>query len=103
MKGLIEIVANDFDLKPREEADEADMLRLLTIRVTELLAGDIDLLMSYLYRLDIPEHQISAALSPVSQLAPNEAIAQLILERQKSRIETKRSIKVEPIEDGWEF
>jgi hypothetical protein len=103
MKGLIEIVADDFDLKPREEADEAEMLRLLTIRVTELLAGDIDLLMSYLYRLDIPEHQISAALSPVSQLAPNEAIAQLILERQKSRIETKRSIKVEPIEDGWEF
>ena len=103
MMGLIEIVTRDFDLEQHKVTDEAEMLRLLTIRVTELLAGDIDLLMSYLYRLDIPAAQISAALSPMSQLAPNEAIAQLILNRQKSRIETKKSIKVEPIEDGWVF
>lgn len=76
---------------------------MLTLRVTEMLAGDIDLLMSYLYRLDVLEKDLNAALQPGSPIPPNQALAQLILDRQKARVETKRNTKVEPIEEGWEF
>jgi hypothetical protein len=59
--------------------------------------------MSYLYRLDVLEVKINAVLAPDSPVAPIEGLANLILERQKERIETKRKFKSDPPIPGWEF
>lgn len=67
-----------------------------------MLEGDVDLLMSYLYRLDIEAHKINAVLQMSHAVPPNVGLARLILDRQKQRIKTKQSIEVKPIE-GWEF
>ena len=97
------LIVKSFDLALGEDANEADLLKMLTLRVTEMMEGDVDLLMSYLYRLDIDAEKINAVLSLESVLPPIEGLARLILERQKERVATKKRISVEPIEEGWEW
>ena len=83
------------------ELSDADMIKHISDRVERLLKADPDLLMSYLYRLDVEEKRIRAAMS-VSIAPVHVTFAQLIWERQKQRIETKKKYKQDPIE-GWEF
>lgn len=88
----------DFD----ENLSDERMLQLIENRVTEMLSQSPDLLFSYLYRLDISEQKIKTALNESDEISPNLALAQLILTRQKQRMETKKKYKQDPIE-GWEF
>ena len=97
------LIVQSFDLALGEDASEADLLKMLSLRVTEMMEGDVDLLMSYLYRLDIDAEKINAVLSLESVLPPSEGLACLILERQKERVAAKKRISVEPIEEGWEW
>ncbi len=69
--------------------DEAEILEMIEARVSELLRTNPDLLMSYMYRLDVLEYKIKAALDQKSELSVSERLARLIWERQKQRIKTK--------------
>ncbi len=84
----------------REE--NLDILALIRKRVNELLEKDPELLMSYLYRLDILEEKLKFILSKDSPVPIAEGISLLIFERQKQRVETKQKYKQKPI-DGWEY
>ena len=77
-------------------------LEMIGERVQWFLDNDKDLLLSYMYRLDIDENKINIALTPMHAEPAHIQLARLIFERQKQRIATKKSIKVDPIE-GWEF
>lgn len=99
---ISQLLEKDIGLVPHTEANEAELLAAIIDRVTWMLKYDTDLLMSYLYRLDILEHKINAALMPGNPLSAEEALGVLILERQKERVATKKKYKQEPIE-GWEF
>lgn len=92
----------DLSIEHEDELSEEAFLEILTRRVTDMMAQDIDLLMSYLYRLDIEESKINAALEFDAVLPANQGLAKLILERQKERVATKKKFKQDPIE-GWEF
>jgi len=92
----------DLAIESQSELTEEAFLELLTNRVTDMMARDIDLLMSYLYRLDIEESKINAALEFNAVLPANQGLAKLILDRQKQRVATKKKYKQDPIE-GWEF
>ena len=98
----MDIIPVEFSLDKVESLDEESMFQLILKRVNELLSEDVDLLMSYLYRLDVEENKINNALKLNTILPANEGIARLILERQKKRLETKKRYKQKPIE-GWEF
>jgi len=86
-----------------ESLSESDLFHAIRDRVTYLLETSPDLLMSYLYRLDVLEVKINAILSPDSPVAPIEGLSRLILERQKERIATKKKYKSDPPIPGWEF
>lgn len=79
---------------------EEQLLQAITERVLHLLDRNPELLFSYLYRLDVLEHKIQYALNQQTIVPPHQALAQLILERQKQRIMTKRKFKQEPLK-GW--
>lgn len=85
-----------------ENISEEELLKGITKRVLYLLESNPELLFSYLYRLDVLEHKIQFALNQQTIIPPHQALAQLILDRQKQRIETKRKYKQEPLE-GWGF
>jgi len=84
-----------------DDADESALLAAIEQRVAELLREDPDLLFSYLYRLDIPQSAIEFALYHSEPLTPQQALAHVILERQRTRLRTKRSFPQKPIE-GWD-
>lgn len=85
---------------PLELTDE-EMILHISYRVEKLLKADPDLMMSYLYRLDVTQQSIKASLE-VSPMPVHVVFANLIWERQKQRIATKLKYKQEPIK-GWEF
>lgn len=77
------------------------MIKHIADRVERLLSADPDLLMSYLYRLDVEQKSIKEALE-VSIFPVHVTFANLIWKRQKQRIATKKKYKQKPIK-GWEF
>ena len=100
-KVIISRISEDLDLEVSDSLSDEEMIRIISARVEKMLAGDPDLLMSYLYRLDIEQDKIEHAIA-LSPLPLPLTFAQLIWERQKQRIITKAKYKQDPIE-GWEF
>jgi len=94
-------IGSELDIHFTDKLDHKEVLKHIADRVEQLLKGDPDLLMSYLYRLDVEEIKINLALETAITPA-HVTFANLIWERQKQRIETKKKYKQDPIE-GWEF
>lgn len=83
------------------QATREDLLAAINQRVTELMDRDIELLMSYLYRLDVLEKDIDFVINKQKEVPVNEGLAKLIYDRQLLRQEYKKRFKQDPI-DGWD-
>ncbi|MFN0016258.1 MAG: hypothetical protein ACKVU2_17090 [Saprospiraceae bacterium] len=106
LKQATALVQEPFDLgNAVPPASEAELLALLADRVADMLEHQPDYLMSLLYRLDVLEKKIRPVMQPDAPEPANWGLARLVLERQKQRIETKRTIKPKPLEgmEGWEW
>lgn len=68
-------------------------------RVAWFLENDVEMLMSYLYRLDIEENDLKNVFHNNTKFLPHEAIARLIFERQIKRTLFKKKFKVQPLDD----
>jgi len=80
--------------------DEAALLALVAERVAELLECQPEYLMSLLYRLDVLEEKIVPVMRGQSTEPIPQALARLILERQKQRLETRRTVKPRPTDEA---
>ncbi len=91
------------NLLPESESilDEPALLDMFTTRVEEMLKGDIDLLLSSLYRLDVEEYKIQRALRSPDMPAAR-GIAKLIIDRQKEKIITRKKYGSEKKDPDWE-
>lgn len=101
-----ELVREPFELgNTPPPASEEELLAILADRIADLLERQPEYLMSLLYRLDVLEKKIHPVMQPGAPEPANWGLARLVLERQKQRLETKRSIKTKPLEDmeGWEW
>ena len=102
MSTRFDFINNEFQLETKTDISDAEWLELIGERVLWFLENDKDLLLSYLYRLDIDENKINDALTPLTNEPAHITLAKIILERQKIRLTTKKSYKVDQIK-GWEF
>jgi len=99
-----ELVRRDFELQETEPLlSEAELERLLANQIADMIEHQFEVLLSIMYRLDIPEEKVHFALSPLSSEAPNVALAKLVIERQKQRAWTKMHYKPEDLGDGWSW
>jgi hypothetical protein len=98
--GSFELPAGKF-----ESITEAELIEILSARIADMLEKQPEQLMSLLYRLDVLEEKILPVMHPAAPEPTNVGLARLVVERQKQRIATKRSIKTDPLEDmdGWEW
>lgn len=96
------IINSELDLDFIHDISEDELLVAISDKVGWYLEHDMDMLLSYLYRLDVAEELVNQALSPLNVEAPHLAIARLILNRQMQRMATKQKYKVTPIED-WDY
>lgn len=96
-----ESVREPFELEKAAPADEQELLRILSERIEEMLERRPEYLMSLLYRLDVLEEKIVPVMHPSAPEPPHIGLARLVLERQMQRAQTKRDVKIEPLDD-WE-
>lgn len=100
IKGALEINFNSSE----DTMEETEMIIQIERRVAEMMDKDMDLLLSYLYRLDISENRINACLNPASPFHPYTCLATLIWERQKERVRTKKYYKSgDQIDEDWQW
>ena len=93
----------DFAITDQTLSDD-EMIEILAEKVQNYLDCDINLLMSYLYRLDVLEHKIKKALTNAGNEPGNYILARLIWERQKQRLETKKTTIVDSAIDAeWKW
>ena len=89
-----------FEIETKEEnLTEEELLQVLCDQIAYMIEFRMEYLLSLLYRNDIAESKINLALLPNNPDPANVALAKLVLQRQKQRMATKKSIAVEPIED----
>lgn len=101
MSDSFEIIYKELAIPDEDTPSEVDLLKAIQERVLFLLENEPDLLMSYLYRLDIDEGKINAVLAKGPGGNVDSGLAQLILQRQKQRLETKKKYKQSPLND-WD-
>ena len=91
------------DLLPPDDRHytEAEVRELLRARIASLLTTDRDWLLGKLYRLDVRERDIQAALASPGVDVP-AALAELVVARQRERAATRRRYPAsgEDIEEG---
>ena len=80
-----------------------ELISALAERIRELLAGDLEALMSMMYRLDIDEDKIKLAFSKENLEDPAVSLAKIIVERQKKRMVTKKKYQQMPLSDFFDF
>lgn len=98
---LVNEISRNLDLERFDpNSNQSELLAIIAKRVGELFDTQPELLMSYLYRLDIEETKIRIALQ--RDESPIMKIAELIMKRQLERVRTKLNIKQDPIK-GWEW
>jgi hypothetical protein len=94
---LNSILAHAFDLEIAETVSKEKIIEVLSWRVEKLLAANPDQLFSMLYRLDISEAKIKAAMFNEDVFAKN--IAVLIYERQLEKMISRKRFAGEKPED----
>lgn len=87
-----DIIVRDFELETQtgEVPSEEELFQMLSDRIAWLIEHNMEYLLSLLYRNDVAESKIYYALSPLDKDPANIALAKLVLERQKQRMETKK-------------
>lgn len=98
----LELVEKDFQLAPNYLNLEAqqevsfDQAFLWIMRVVEeLLAKDFEKLIHILYRIDVSEQKLKAALAETND-NPAAIIAKMILEREMQKVETRKKYRSKP-------
>lgn len=102
-KEIYALIQKELSLSDDAPADEKALLEVISNRVIQLMHEDIGLLLSYLYRLDVKEAKVDYILNKQVVIPAHMGIAQLILDRQKQRVLTKKTYDQGDMIEGWEF
>ena len=94
------LLTEDFGVEFRPDQE---LFEQLCERINYLMAFEMESFLSMLYRLDISERKVRRAMDPANAEPPNVALARLIIDRQKARMETKRKYRQEPLSDWMDF
>ena len=99
------LIRGPFELEGAAPGTEEELLSMLADRIAEMLERQPEYLMSLLYRLDVIEKKIHPVMRHDAPEPANWGLARLVLERQKQRAETKRTVKPDPLEgmDDWKW
>ena len=102
---MTHLMVRDFDImtSTTQQMTEATLFQLLANEVADMIEYRIDLLLSRMYRLDVLEPDIQAALDPSNPVAANIALSHLIWARQRQRVLSKRTYPVQDIGDEWQW
>jgi len=96
------LVNKDFELAESDFISEEDLERALSAVIHRMIDHDLEKLFSILYRLDVNEQKVHAALRKNNDIAPHIAIAKLIIKRHKEKLESRLKYKQDEDDDSVE-
>jgi len=70
--------------------NEEELINLLSLYIQELINKDFEHLLWLLYRIDVGETKVKKAIQEAGPEKTPKIIAQLILEREKEKIKTRK-------------
>lgn len=92
-----ELISRQLELleDPVRQDPEEEFIRMIAIRVEELMESNMELFFNHLYRMDVDERKVALALSPDGHEEESVyiTIARLIYDRQRKRLDSKRRYK----------
>ncbi len=98
------LIGRDFELENIDDKlTEEELFRLLADHIDWLIERRMEWLLSLMYRMDVDEAKVQAALSPNAPEAANIGLARLVLERQKQRVYTKQHYQPQDLGKEWEW
>lgn len=99
-KSASDIILKKFEIETEQvyNSDE-ELLAVLSKQIEYMLQKKSEFLFSLLYRMDVKEAKVDAAMHPGAPEAPHIGLARLVLDRQKQRNFTREKYKQEPIDD----
>lgn len=87
MQGVQKEIAELLDFPALKTcSDDQDFEKVLTEMVTYLIEHDFARLCQTLYRVDVDEQVLKAALEGAGETPPGKIIAQLLLQRQEQKL-----------------
>jgi hypothetical protein len=99
-----DLINRDFELEASDQyLTEEELLRMLIDHIDWLLEKRMEWLLSLMYRMDIDERKVHAALLPNAPEPANIGLAKLVLERQKQRVQTKQAYRPDDLGAEWDW
>ena len=99
---LIDGLEQQLGISLRPESDFKSLREHLARRITELIEHDFQELVRILYRVDVNEHKLKFLLQEKVGEDAAYIIADLLIERQLQKIETRKQFRQSPPEDAEE-
>ena len=81
----------DLDINSLTVSDYPEFLKLLSSAVQNLIDTDFERFLNALYRIDVDENKVKQAFASETNVA--EAIAELIIQREVQKIETREKYR----------
>ncbi|MCH2045069.1 MAG: hypothetical protein MK212_13205 [Saprospiraceae bacterium] len=85
----IQLINKDLELNLLSDINDMDLLDYIADWIYALVDNNPEQLFSLLYRLDVDEQKVHAAMRLDAKEPTNIAIAKLIIERQKQKIQSR--------------
>ena len=95
-----DLIKKDFEIEPKNDVvSEEELIEMLSIKLKYLIDNRMEYLFQILYRLDVNESKVNAALSLIHDEPAHIVLAKLIIERQKKKAETRIKYSSPDIDD----
>ena len=89
-KELVQIINKQTDTDLSEDTSRNELQQKLTAFINELIVNDFQRLITILYRVDVDEKKLKRILKENIGKDAGEIIANLIIERQIQKLETRK-------------
>lgn len=96
----VAVIVRKFEIETdKTEFSDEELFVILSQQISDMLERKPEYLFSLLYRMDVREAKINAALHPMAADLPHIGLTKLVLARQRERNATREKYRQKPIED----
>jgi hypothetical protein len=87
------IISRNFEVETSGELTIESLVKLLSVRIRELLEKNLEKLVSIMYRIDLNQAKVDKIFENISKDEIAYQLAVLIIERQIEKVKTRRMYK----------
>ena len=93
IKDVYSIISRNFEVETSGELTIESLVKLLSVRIRELLDRNLEKLVSIMYRIDLNQSKVDKIFENVSKDEIAYQLSVLIIERQIEKVRTRRLYK----------